>query len=144
MSRPIFMLQLSLFSALIAALGCSASDVGRVTGKVTLDGQPLSTGTIVFEDATHGIAVSAPLKADGSYEVRTHDKAGLPAGDYRVSLSAVGIGSGETPLVSGPPDKAGPPKSAIPEKYRDAKSSGLTAKVATGTNKPFDFALSSK
>lgn len=127
--------------ALVMLWGCSRSDVGRVTGKVTLDGQPLSQGTVVFEDAAKGISVNAELRSDGSYEARTYDKAGLPPGSYQVAVTPRTLGSGETPLIAGPPSAEVPPESPIPAKYRDVKTSGLTVTVVGGASKPFNIEL---
>jgi len=116
--------------------------VGYVRGKVTLGGQPIPHGSVVFEDAQRGIAVFAPLMPDGTYHAITYDKAGLPAGAYRVAITSNTIGTGESPLVapvtSPPPIPPGP---AIPEKYTNSQTSGLTIEVQAGKNAPFDFEL---
>jgi hypothetical protein len=130
-----------LACVLLLLVGCSPSDVGYVHGKVTIQGTPLPHGSVVFEDTKRGIAVFAPLKPDGTYTALTYDKAGLPAGKYAVTITSNIIGTGENPLVARPappPPPVGPP---IPEKYTDAKTSGLTVQVQPGENKPFDFDL---
>jgi len=74
----------SLCMALIGfALGCSAdAKHGIVTGTVTLDGQPLKSGTIRF-DSTDGQAAAADASiADGRFSAK------VPPGDKRVSITA--------------------------------------------------------
>ena len=130
-----------VFTGLLA-VGCSPSDVGHVQGKVTVGGQPLPHGSVVFEDAARGIAVFAPLQTDGSYRALTYDKRGLPAGNYRVAITPNVIGTGESPLVAPlKPPPPPPPGPSIPEKYTDAQTSGLTIQVQPGKNQPFDFEL---
>jgi hypothetical protein len=121
--------------------GCSPSDVGRVAGQVTLNGQPLAEGSILFQDDTGAISVNAALDGDGRYEVRTYDKRGLPPGTYRVAITPRTFGDGETPLIEGPPAPTAPTASPIPPRYRDVATSGLTATVQAGSNPPFNFDL---
>ena len=126
---------------LTLAGGCSRAEVGSVAGKVTLDGQPVPEGTVVFQDTARGISVNASLQPDGTYVARTYDKAGLPPGSYQVAVAPRTIGSGETPLVEAPATATPPPVTAIPAKYHNPATSGLTATVKAGSNPPFDFAL---
>ena len=83
------------------------------------------------------------LQSDGSYVARTHDLAGLPPGTYQVAITPRTFGDGETPLIEGPPSARAPPPTAIPAKYQDVATSGLTATVKAGANPAFDFPLKS-
>jgi hypothetical protein len=121
--------------------GCGGGDVGEVSGKVTLGGQPLTEGVVVFENAAAGISVNATLGPDGTYTAKTYDRNGLPPGTYQVAVKPVSIGDGETPLASDPSQAPGAAKSAIPEKYHSTKTSELSVTVAAGENPPFDFDL---
>lgn len=64
--------------------GCGASETVRVehsvTGKVTFNGQPVTEGTVQFEDAATGQGGGGALTADGSYS------ATLGAGSYKVAV----------------------------------------------------------
>lgn len=126
---------------LVLAGGCSGGDIGHVAGKVTLDGQPVSQGAVVFQDTARGISVNAPLQSDGTYVARTHDQPGLPPGTYQVAITSRTFGNGETPLLEGPPTATAPPPTVIPPQYQDVTTSGLTATVQAGSNPPFDFSL---
>jgi hypothetical protein len=132
-----------LAGGLLAAGGCGGKqDVGYVSGKVTLNGQPLSKGSVVFHNPAKGIVVSAPLQPDGSYTAKTYQLAGLPPGEYQVSISPTGVGSGETPLAEPPKPSASSGTTNIPAKYLQPKTSGLKVTVQPGKNPPFDFNLS--
>jgi hypothetical protein len=126
---------------LVLAGGCSRANVGHLAGRVTLDGQPMREGTIVFQDLTRGISVNATLQPDGTYVARTYDRDGLPPGSYQVAITPRKFGDGQTPLVEAPPTQAAPPVTAIPAKYQDVATSGLTATIQAGSNPAFNFAL---
>ena len=74
-----------LFFAVISATaaGCSSdSKHGRVSGRVTLDGQPLKTGLIRFVPADGRSATADGPITDGNYAVM------VPPGDKRVVITA--------------------------------------------------------
>ncbi|MDZ7616951.1 MAG: hypothetical protein U1E05_08105, partial [Patescibacteria group bacterium] len=54
---------------LFSASGCGDSQVATVSGTVTLDGQPLDQGVVVFEDLVKGISVNAPIQTGGGFIV---------------------------------------------------------------------------
>jgi hypothetical protein len=77
-----------------AAVGCSDQYAGRyaVSGKVTLAGQPLDQGTILFEPLDgQDTSSGSPIK-DGQY--RMERQGGLKPGKYRVKITS---GDGKTP-----------------------------------------------
>ncbi len=70
---PVRFRALVVLAALLTLVGCAAPPA-RVTGRVTCDGKPV-VGGILFSPkgeghGNTGPAVSAPLKKDGSYELR--------------------------------------------------------------------------
>ena len=120
----------------VSALGCGNSS-GRypVSGDVTLKGQPLASGAIIFEGAD-GSRGGATIE-DGKYSVPTEQ--GLLPGTYTVRLSAV-----QSQQMDGPP---GPEATALERTNRDlvppefnAKS---TLKLEVGPDSPskFDIAI---
>jgi len=116
--------------------------MGRVSGKVTADGKPLDAGTVTFiaTDNQRPNATGA-IQPGGSYSLQTTEPGdGAVVGDYKVAVTDVDSKTYNTPLPGMPVEK---PKSAIPKKYQDASSSGLTAKVERGSNTR-DFELTSK
>lgn len=132
-------LPLALFAVVVVA-GCGGQPLGKVSGKVTLDEQPLTAGVVVLESADVSVSVNAPLDAEGKFEVRTYDKQGIPPGSYRIAVRPGGSGSGDTPLV-GAADPAAKSASAIPAKYHDVKTSGLSAEVKEGANELLELRL---
>ncbi|MEX1224665.1 MAG: hypothetical protein WEA31_08975 [Pirellulales bacterium] len=126
---------------LLAVAGCGGEPVGEVAGTVTLAGQPLGMGAIVFENAESGLSVSANLDADGAYKLQTATADGLPPGSYLVSVRPGVIGTGETPLVGGAAETTFDAIPAIPARYHQGSTSGLTAEVVEGANPLFNFDL---
>ena len=125
--------------ACVATLGCDRGEtLGKVSGKVTFQGQPLTNGLLVFSNRTKGVHMTAELSADGSYELQTARGFGLPLGDYEVAVSARIV----DPPMPGMP--APPPVSNtfsnIPKKYFRPETSGLRLTVVDGNN-PFDIEM---
>jgi hypothetical protein len=92
-----------------------------VGGKVTLNDAPVSAGTVLFmTDDAHGDSVE--LSSDGTYSLQ------LRPGSYKVSVSP--------PPELDPMGDAGAGAAegskAIPKKYHDFGTSGLTAEVSDG------------
>ena len=72
---------------LIALAGCGGGDRRAVEGTVTLDGQPLEGGEIVFRpiDNTEGPSAGSDI-ADGRFAIASQD---VPfVGEYRVEIRA--------------------------------------------------------
>ena len=128
---------LAAFAALGAlfALGCGNAN-GRypVSGDVTLQGQPLASGAIVFEAEDGGSRGGATI-SDGKYALPANQ--GLVPGKYIVRVSAV---QSQTSTADAPP---GPEAAAqerankdlVPDEF-NAKS---TLKYEAGPDKPAEF-----
>jgi len=112
--------------------GCG-SKLASVEGTVTLDGKPLSTGTVVFQNEGLPMGVGG-LSSNGSYTIYTGDQPGLPPGDYQVTVSAYQTRPGRDEMEEPIPVLLTPPR------YNKPETSGLTAKVTPGSNR-FDFKL---
>jgi hypothetical protein len=146
-------------SLAIAAVGCDSSDgLPRqpVSGRVTLDGEPLTKAWIQFRpDGRGGITAAGAMIDNGSYTVPRGD--GLIPGDYRVVITK----AEEPDAAAVAPEPAPGPKSKgktaklikavsplgfakqlIPAQYN--VQTKLTAKVVDGQANNFDFPLSSK
>ncbi|MCU0981543.1 MAG: hypothetical protein MUF25_20525 [Pirellulaceae bacterium] len=113
---------------LVTLPGCSGGNpTAKVTGKVTHDGQPVTSGNLTFApvSGTVGKPAAGKVKSDGSYVLSTYAaEDGAVVGRHRVVFSPSSGDSGqeETPLEPGKhaEDK---PASAVP-------FSGLVPKVA--------------
>ena len=116
-----------------APTGCGKSEVlGKVSGKVTFQGEPVSKGLVLLANAEKGVHVMAELRGDGTFDVETADGFGLPPGTYQVAITP--------PRIEFPIDPTGAPPVIreypnIPAKYRDAATSGLTIAVEEGENR---------
>src|SRR5688572_17298853 len=118
MLNPVLRLGLGTLFVALATAGCGESGppVGRVSGKVTYQGQPVTEGTVSFYSDAAGYAAEAQLGNEGSYRIETED-GGLHVGDYVVSI--------HPPMELGPPDPRTPQVmiekdvANIPKKYRD-------------------------
>jgi hypothetical protein len=108
--------------------GCGASGekLTPVVGKVTVDGAPLTTGSVTFHpNAQKGN--SSPhlpvgmLDAQGNYKLMSATKEGAPPGWYQVTVSA------QEPID--PKNPYAPPKHLIGPKFGDVSTSGLEVEV---------------
>ena len=127
-------LVIGAWSLVLLLVGCGGPehpDVGRVSGVVTLDGQPLSEATIMFQP-TQGRASIATTDSAGKYSLTYLD--GVPGallGAHKVIIRTEVPGEdGQPPIV----------KEKLPKKYHEQTE--LTAEVKPGSNS-FDFALTS-
>ena len=95
------------------ACGCGggpAGPHGKVHGKVTHQGQPVTAGSVIsFIPESGGAAASGTLGADGSYELRSMNGNLVPAGKYKV-------------LVTPPPPPEQSPEEAMKAAMEKAKN----------------------
>jgi hypothetical protein len=128
-----FFLAVCALGFLLTFTGCGDSLV-KVSGKVTLDGNPLTTGNISFAPMQSGQVAIGTIDEKGNYTLQSGTQKGVPAGTYRVTIVAV-------ELVPPSPQNPEPlPKVLTPPRYNDATTSGLTADVKPGnTTHNFDL-----
>ena len=105
--------------------GCGGSGVNTVpvTGKVTYQGSPMTHGKVTFspEDKKLGRPAEGIIDPEGNFSLTTirADDGALP-GEYRVAVLA---------FVPGTANAVSRGKPAIPEKFFQHATSGLTATV---------------
>ncbi|WP_165247196.1 carboxypeptidase-like regulatory domain-containing protein [Paludisphaera soli] len=152
-SRTLPMRLAAVAAVLAVSWGCGGGDGlprQAISGKVTLDGQPLESALVTFTptgaggDSTSGAA----QVSSGSFSIPKAD--GLIPGNYRVSVSVpkeVPVKASrkkETDSVTG--EEIAPPTTALgealPERYN--AQSELTADVAEAGPNDFTFAVTSK
>lgn len=77
-----------LLMSLLAGCGSRGPALGRVTGRVTLDGKPLADARIVFQPRQKGAPSVAVTDKDGRYElVYLRDHFGAVLGEHTVTIS---------------------------------------------------------
>lgn len=138
---------------LLISVGCGGgpdrSSTAPVSGTVTLDGEPLASGTITFE-TTGSRPASGVIKDGEILNVMTYEpNDGAPVGTHQVSItatetakSAVVANPGETTDFD--PNYMGGGNSLIPTKYNNPSTSGLTADIQSGTENALQFDLEPK
>ena len=119
------------------ALGCSGGGTGKpmadVKGKVTLDGTPLATGKIVFDEGP-GIPATELDIRDGIYSGQTS------VGSKTVRISA--FKPADPSKAKKGPGMDNNQENMLPAKYHSASKD--TREVKAGTTNEFDFAVTSK
>ncbi|HEX4414353.1 MAG TPA: hypothetical protein VH107_12040 [Lacipirellulaceae bacterium] len=122
---------LSVAAAIAVFVGCRGGSMeSEVSGTVTLDGNKIGPGTIVFAPITaHGRPATGSIASDGTYKLETSRDAGLALGSYRVAVSVR-----KMPENVKRGDRPPPGKLLIPEKYEDDAKSGLQYDVSPGRN----------
>jgi hypothetical protein len=117
------------------APGCGPSgpEMGRVSGRVTYKGEPLTQGTISFVPTDPARrSGNSRIRSDGRYDLQTAEPGdGAEVGEYRVIISGRDAKLLDQVRAPGEPVKL---ETKIPEKYEKADQSGLTATVKSGSN----------
>lgn len=138
---------------LLVAYGCGGEtgpETHPVTGTVTLDGEPVEGATVSFSPAEGGVrAAVGETDATGRYTLTTMRSGdGAMAGSFNVRVFKYEVEEGT--VATGPPptedqeytdDYAGaareatpPPENLLPDRYADARGSGLSYTVVPGEN----------
>jgi hypothetical protein len=115
----------------LAPLGCGGG-TGTVTGKVTYNGEPLPSGTVVFWNTDGKGTKEAEIQADGSYTIEQ-----MPAGPAKVAVMTPHGGAVAGGGMGGPPGRGpggGPPQSMVPP--ADKIPPGVDPGKMYGSGKP--------
>jgi hypothetical protein len=124
---------LLLLAALLAVCGCAAREepLHPVSGKVTIDGEPLTKGTVgLIPDLAKGntspYAPQGKLGSDGSYRIATLGRPGAAPGWYKVTIWA---SANEPASDSYQAMKDFQPQWLVNEKYTQAETTDLSVEV---------------
>jgi hypothetical protein len=121
-TRSRFRPLLFVAGAVLAGCGPAGPDLAPVTGKVTLDGQPMTHGH-VGTIPTVGRGAHGDIRPDGTFELHTY-----ATGDgARVGPHKVGVAAYDASAPRGPESEYG--KLLVPKHYTNPESSGLTIDV---------------
>ena len=128
-----------LISVSVAVIGCGGGDPpgAPVKGQITINGDPLPAGTVVFEpDAQKGNTSKREFRTQidpanpGVYELRSDDD-GVSLGWYRVAVFAIQS-----------PNRMTRPVWLADQKYSNTATSGLSAEVVESpSDGAYDFDL---
>lgn len=138
--------RLVLGLALVLALGCGSRKFAPVSGKVTLNGQPLAGATVSFQPiAPEGSVEAAPgsvgkTNEKGEYTLKAATgENGAWVGQHRVIISSLDpkVGEGDERAPRG----GWPLADKVPEKYSQDPKQMLTFTVPAGGTDKADFAL---
>ncbi|TWT48293.1 hypothetical protein Pla111_00550 [Botrimarina hoheduenensis] len=131
----------SIFFLLTAILlvGCDRGPaMGSVSGTVTLDGEPLKFGSVMFQNVAGGQPSRAQIQPDGRFVLSTFSpEDGAVVGSYRVRVMCY---SSQDPAV-GPTAGDSLGNLLIPERYTSFGASGLSYEIKEGDNSPIDIEL---
>lgn len=120
---------------LLASPGCGPTgpQMGSVSGKVTFNGKPVTKGMVTFVSSEPNRPnATGMLQSDGSYSLNTPEHgSGALVGEYKVAVSGKDPDAYNQVVAPGEPMKI---ESSIPAKFENPDSSGLTAKVVSGSN----------
>lgn len=133
---------IALCTALVAS-GCNDNELSDVQGTVTLDGQPLAGGIIVFEPVDRRGSVAGGEITAGKY--RLAGKSGVPPGDKTVRIT--GVYKTGRQIEVGPPAPEGTMADEVqqidlPEIYN--QRSDLQLRVTAGETNQHDFHMKSQ
>ena len=132
----------------VALIGCGEGGLAtvKVTGTVTLDGEPVGGASITFTPKTQGQGDPGYGTTDdqGVYQLQTSQgkaDAGTTPGDYIVAIRKVEVDPNAPPPAPGYPART---RSVIPAHYGQTGNSLLTATVENKRSNVIDFALTSE
>jgi hypothetical protein len=119
-------LALALLGGVTAGCGQHSDERVPVAGRVLIDGEPLTAGTIRFVPAT-GRPASSAILSDGSFQLASESvnhlsQVGLPRGKYRVQVSASNVIDDATIRWN------------APARYADFRTSGLGVTIKKPTD----------
>ena len=128
--------------------GCAGGGAVPVSGRVTLDGQPLAGAHVSFQPLASGGSAGASAGsgsygitgADGTYTLRLADgdRPGAVVGQHRVEINIRNDSDDDTDRHSRPP----PQSKRLPARYN--LQSDLTFEVPPGGKSDANFDLKSK
>lgn len=129
----------------VVAAGCGGGvdlpNRAKVSGRVTLDGQPVTRGTVVFTPdntrGTTGPPAYGQIGPDGKYELTT-DRSGRGGDGAVVGFHKVAVQAREDVM---PGEIA---RLLVPTRYEDPDRSGLTGEVKAGQPNEINLELRSK
>jgi hypothetical protein len=119
--------------------GKSSATLATVRGKVTVDGQPLTSGHVTLHpsvgEPAGGGSMSGQISSSGEYTIHTDGREGAPPGNYKITVHPSMVPTGGKEM----------PKTPFDPKYSDPNTTTLRYQVVT-TAAPgtYDLTMTSK
>jgi hypothetical protein len=125
-----------IVALLVVISGCGHSEFAPLTGRVTLDGNPLPTAVITFI-SDGGTSGYANVDSSGRYIAKSGSDEGLKPGKYKIIVVA------NKPEVITDRKEAKIPQPITPPRYADPTKSGFEYNL-TEAGGTYDLELKSK
>lgn len=116
-----------------ALCGCGGPPTATVQGTVTLDGRPVSGGTVLFEG--DGRVFGGAIGPDGTYELRDRGVPRVMPGTYTVAIVPPEPAYVVDETTTAMRRVGGDVAATHPRKYRDPATSGLVRDVPAGQSR---------
>jgi hypothetical protein len=132
-------------------LGCGSQKVASVSGRVTLNNQPLADATVSFQPiAPAGKMIAGPgstgkTDADGRYTLTLMSgQSGAVVGQHQVTITALNPKIGDADERETGPRRGGPELAdKVPARYGPGEKNELKFDVPPGGTNKADFTLTS-
>ncbi len=111
-----------LWAALGAGCGKPSLPIAPVSGKVTVDNQPVTSGQVTLipqDDKNHTDLSAGTIDEHGVYKISTGGSDGAPLGKYKVTVTASMLPTGD----------GKPPSQPFNRKFGDANQTTLQFEV---------------
>lgn len=131
----------ALALAVVATVGCGGlkkpgdmGDLGGCVVKVTQDGAPLEGADVIFhaqDEANKKYTPSGRTNEKGEAKIKTYGFEGVPAGEYKVTVTKLVIEEGEVVVAEDGSEtvEGGSEYQAVDAKYRDVNTTPLTVTI---------------
>ncbi|TWT90380.1 hypothetical protein Mal64_07690 [Pseudobythopirellula maris] len=129
--------------AMLFLAGCSSSPQREIRGQVSLDGQPLESGEILFKPTAGSVGPTAGSSiTDGEYSIPAVAQGVIAGNQYQVSITSM-AGSGRmAPDPNEPTGQRELLENIVPERYNTDTELTITVSADKSEN-VFDFPLES-